>query len=215
MVGTAIVDKAPSIIVALALLVFGFIFGTAAGRVVYHLVRSLKIDDILVRSGVAEIFAKSGHTLNVAGLFGWLVKAFFVVVFAIVAFDILGLDRVNEFLQVVVGYIPDVIAAVLILLIASVASDIVGKVLTGTTTAMGATSAHMLSVVARYAIWIFAFIAALSQVGIAYDLMKTLFMGIVAMLALAGGLSFGLGGKEAAADFIKKVRSEMREGRRS
>lgn len=214
MVTQGIVEKVPAIVVAVILLVLGLVFGSAAGKVVSHLVRSLKIDDVLDRAGISEAVAKSGYKLDVGSFLGWLVKAFFVVVFAIAAFDVLGLSAVNDFLSIVVGYIPKVIAAALILLVASIAADIVGGILAGATTAVGITAAHTLGVAARFAIWVFAFIAALFQVGIAREFMLTLFTGIVAMLALAGGLAFGLGGKDAAADFIKKLRTEMREGRK-
>ncbi len=96
---------------------------------------------------------------------------------------------------------------------ASLASELAQNVVVGAAQAMGARVAHILGALTSWAIWIFAFIIALSHLGIAAQYMFTLFTGFVAMLALAGGLAFGLGGKEAAAELIKEIRSDMK-GRR-
>ncbi len=214
-VALGIAAHVPSMLAALVFIIIGWIFGSAAGKVVAHLVSSLRIDDALAKAGVTEVVSRGGYKLDTGAFFGWLVKAFFMVVFTIAAFDVLGLSAVNEFLRVVVAYIPNVIAAALILLVASIAADLVGGVISGATGAMGASAAHLLGTVARWAIWVFAFIAALSHVGIAEQYMFTLFTGFVAMLAIAGGLAFGLGGKVAAEDFIRKSREEMKSGRKA
>ena len=74
---------------------------------------------------------------------------------------------------------------------------------------MSLSSAHMLGAVAKYAIWIFAFIIVLGQLGIAEYYMSVLFTGIIAMLALGGALAFGIGGKDAASRFISKLGEEV------
>jgi hypothetical protein len=73
---------------------------------------------------------------------------------------------------------------------------------------MNLRSAHMLGTVAKYAVWVFAFIIALGQLGIAETYMTTLFAGIIGMIALGGALAFGLGGKDAAGRFIARLGEE-------
>ncbi len=97
----------------------------------------------------------------------------------------------------------------MVLVIATVVSDVVGKIISGGAAAANVKSANMLGTVAHYAIWIFAIIIALSTLGIAPALLQILFSGIIAMLAIAGGLAFGLGGKEAAAKTIEKIKGDM------
>jgi len=127
----------------------------------------------------------------------------------------LGLTQVNIFLQeVVLGYLPQVIAAVLILLIAAVIADAMQKVVVGSAKAAEIKAANLLGAITRYSIWIFAILIALSQLGIAPQFMYTLFTGIVAMLALAGGLAFGLGGRDAASQYIEKVKHDIASSRR-
>jgi hypothetical protein len=191
-------------------LALGFIFGTAVGRVVEQLVEALKADEWLRKAGVENALSKAGYQMRAGKFFGALAKLFFIVLMLVPAFDIIGLAQVNMFLNEVLSYIPQVIIAALILFIASVAADILGDMVHGTGSALGSRVSHLLGTVTRVAIWVFAIIMALSQLGIAPQYMLTLFTGFVAMLAIAGGLAFGLGGKEAAADLIKEIRTDIK-----
>ena len=204
----------PKIVVALIFVFLGWIFGMAVGRVIAQIIDALRIDTWLAKAGVDKFVERAGYRLNAGAFLGWLAKLFFITVFLIVAFNVLGLSEVNGFLIQVLTYIPNVAVAMLVLFIASVAADIVGGVVSGASQAVGSHVAHLLGSITRWAIWIFALMFAFSQLGIAPQFMNILFTGIVAMLALAGGLAFGLGGKDAAADFIREVRNEIKTGKK-
>ncbi len=208
-----VADLVPKILVALLFVIVGWIFGAAVGRVVQQLVDTMKADEWLTKAGVDKFLLRAGYKMNTGAFVGWLAKIFFILVFLIPAFNILGLTQVNTFLNEVLVYIPQVIVAAIILFIASVASDLLSGMVSGATKAMGSNMANILGSMTRSAIWIFAFMIALSQLGIAAQYMSILFTGIIAMLALAGGLAFGLGGKDAAADLIKEIRIEILEKR--
>ncbi len=114
------------------------------------------------------------------------------------------------FLQnVVLLYLPQVIVAVLIVILAAILADVVKNIVMGSARAAGVRQAAMAGAVAKWSIWIFATLAALNQLGVASEFWQTLFTGIVVALSLAFGLAFGLGGKEAAARTIEKLRDEM------
>jgi len=83
------------------------------------------------------------------------------------------------------------------------------KIVQASAKAVNASSANLLGSITSYAIWIFAIIIALSEIGIATYFMQVLFMGLIVMVAIAGGLAFGLGGKEAAAGLIEKVSKDI------
>jgi hypothetical protein len=122
----------------------------------------------------------------------------------------LGLTQVNVFLQsVVLLYLPQVIVAVLILLVAIVIADTVSRIVVHTAKAAHVKSANFLGAVTRWAIWIFALLTALVQLGIAVGFIQTLFTGVIVALALGFGLAFGLGGQEAASRYIEKLRQEI------
>jgi len=128
------------------------------------------------------------------------------VVFLVASLDILQLTAVTDFLKTsVLGYLPNVIVAALVLVVATVIADFMGKVVTASAKASNVRSANFLGTLTRYAIWIFALIIALGELGIAAAYMQIIFTGLVAMLALAGGLAFGLGGKEWAGGVLSRL----------
>ncbi len=122
----------------------------------------------------------------------------------------LGLRQVNIFLQdVVLTFIPQVIVAVLILIVAAVVADASQKVVVGAARAAEIRVAHFLGGLTRWSIWVFALLIALSQLGVANFFAQTLFTGVVIALSLAIGLAFGFGGQEAASRFIEKLRKDI------
>lgn len=204
-----VVAYVPNFIIAIIIFVLGWIVGMIVGRGVEQIFKSIRVDEALKKTGADEVMHRGGLSLNSGAFVGGLVKWFIILVFLIASFDVLGLTQVNEFLQgVVLSYLPKVIVSVLVLLVAGVLGDTMQRVVTASARAAGVRSAGMLGVVTRWVIWVFAFLVALSNLGIATPFFQTLFTGFVIALALAIGLSFGLGGQEAAADFIRKVRSE-------
>lgn len=209
-----IVSYLPNIVVAAIIFILGWIVGTIVGRGIQQLFKSIRVDEALKKTGADEMMQKGGMNLNSGAFVGGLVKWFIILVFLVASFDVLNLTEVNLFLRgVVLEYLPKVIVAVLVLLVAGVLGDAVQRVVSSSARAADIRSAGMLGAIARWSIWIFAFLIALAQLGIAAPFFQTLFTGFVIALSLAIGLSFGLGGQDVASDFLKKMRSEMNEHR--
>lgn len=207
-----VVAYLPNIVIAVIIFVLGWVIGTIIGRGVYQLFKSIRVDEALKKTGADEVMHRGGMNLNTGAFVGGLVKWFIILVFLVASFDVLGLTEVNSFLQgVVLQYLPKVIVAVLVLLVAGVLGEAVQKTVAASARAAEIRSAGMLGAVSRWAIWIFALLIALAQLGIGGPFFQTLFTGFIIALSLAIGLSFGLGGQEAAADFISKMRREMNE----
>ena len=123
--------------------------------------------------------------------------------------DNFGLSEVTSILKEVLFYIPNVIVSVLILLVAVWLANVLKKIVQASISASSIRAAAFLGTVTSWSIMVFAVFGVLIQLGIAPAVVQTLVMGIIAMLAIAGGLSFGLGGKEAAADFLKNLKREI------
>src|SRR3989338_1389368 len=208
-VWTEVVQVVPVIFVAIVIFLIGWIIAVALGKVVEHLIRALRVDHVLRKLDVEHVVERAGWHLNTGVFLGGLVKWFVIVVFLLAAVNVLGLGAVSVFLRDVVLYIPNVIIAALILIAAALIAEFVEKLVRGSVEAAGYRGS-LVGIVARYAIWVFAFVAVLIQLGIAVVLVQTLITGLVAALALASGLALGLGGKEAASFFIDKIRSELR-----
>lgn len=205
------VNFLPALVGAILVFVAGWIVAVALGKVVEHIVKMVKVDEMMEKAGTKGRFKKAGVDLNLAKFFGGLVKWFLVLVFLMAATDILKLTQVTSFLNSIVLYLPNVVVAAIILAVAFLVGNFVFAVVKGSTKVAGIVSATLLGTVAKWAIVVFGFLAALIQLGVASSLINTLFIGLVAMLALAGGLAFGLGGKDEAAAILKKLRREISE----
>lgn len=196
----------PELLVAIAVVIIGWIIGGVLCRVVERIFQTLKLNEALDRAGADRLVDKAGYKLQAGKFVGSLVKWFIIIVFFVTALDILGLNDVTIFFrEVVLGYLPKVIVAVLILLVAMVVANVAAASVRAGAQAAGFASAGLLGSITRYAIIVFATLAALSQLEIAPALVETLFMGIVFATSLALGLAFGLGGRETAAKYISKL----------
>jgi hypothetical protein len=204
------INFVPSLLLAIILFIIGLVVGSIVGRAVAQVISALKIDKLFESAGVEEVMARMGMTLNIGKFFGVIVKWFIVIVFLMASLQIVGLTQVNDFLRTaVLFYLPKVVIAAIVLIIATILADIMKKLVVASAKAANIASANMLGSITNYAIWGFAFIIALSELGIASAFMQILFTGLIAALALALGLSFGLGGQAAAARAIDNISKEM------
>lgn len=209
-IGVEVLQFLPKLLLAIVIFIAGWVVGSVLAEVVSKIVKTIKVDAVLESAGARGLLSKAGFTLNTGAFLGGLVKWFIIIVFLVAALDVLKLEAVNAFLtNVVLGYLPQVFVATLILIVAAVLADVTQRVVEGGARALESRSSGLVGGVARWAIWIVAILAALNQLGIAGGMMQTLFTGLVAMLAIAGGLAFGLGGKDAAARYIEKLRSDI------
>ncbi len=199
----------PRFLGAVIVFCIGWAVAVVLGILAARLVAFLRVDHALERLKISKSFEKMGARFSAEKLIGWIVKWFFIVVFLIAAADILQWNAVTDFLQDVVVYIPNVLIAVVILLVGLVLGGFVGEIIRKAVLATGFHSGDFLATLAQWAIVIFAFMAALVQLEVAATLIETLFTGLIAMLALAGGLAFGLGGKELAARILDDIRKDI------
>ncbi|MDP1706483.1 MAG: hypothetical protein Q8L36_01560 [bacterium] len=198
-----------NIIGALIIFIVGLIIASGLSLLVEKIIGMLKLDSALRKLGVAEYFERAGLNLNSGRFFGRLVYWFFVVVFLLAASDILRFYALSSFLQAVVIYLPNVFIAALIMLAAVVIANVLRRLIRSSVKSAQLHSANFLGSLAWWAVSIFGFLAALSQLGIAVSIINALVTGLVAMLALAGGIAFGLGGKDYAASLLNKMRDNL------
>jgi hypothetical protein len=199
----------PIIIAAIIIFIVGWIIAALIGKLVSKIVIMLKVDNALRGTEVERVINRAGFTLDIARFLGGLVEWFIIVAAFVAAFDVLGLVQVNQFLLSVLAYVPNIIVAVVILVIAAVVGEALQKIVRGSAAAAGMKGATLAGSVTKWAIWIFAILSALLQLQIATSFLETLFTGLIVALALAFGLSFGLGGQQAASEIIAKVRKEV------
>ncbi len=199
----------PNLVVAVIVLILGWLIGTFLGRLVHSILEAIKIDVLADQLGLDRLSARAGRKFSIAKLGHWVVKWFFFIGSLIAASEILGLTEVTNFLyQGVLTYAGHVLVSIIILLLGILAANFLSGVVSSAVKAGGLHSSAMLASVTKWAIVIFTVIAALSQLQIATLFLQDLFRAVVALLAIAGGIAFGLGGREHA----KKVLDEIEQG---
>lgn len=204
-----VIGFVPNLIVALIIVLLGWGIGVLLGRVVAQIIKTIKVDEALRKAGVESFLNRGGLNLNSGAFLGGLVRWFVILVFLIAALDVLHLSQVTVFLGDILNYLPQVIVAVLILIAAGLVADAMKKLVLSSAMTADISSAGFLATVTKWTIWIFAILVALSQLGIAAGFVQTIFTGLVVALSLGLGLSFGLGGQEAASRVVEKLSKEI------
>lgn len=199
----------PDLIGALLVIIIGAIVATGLEKLVERIVYYMKLDSLLRQLGVEAYLDRAHVNLNAGHFLGKIVYWFFILVFFLAASDILGFTALSGFLTDVLNYIPNVIVASLILLVALALAHFLRGVIRASVMGARLHAGKTLGTIAWWGVTVFGFLAALVQLGVAVQIINTLITGLVAMLALAGGLAFGLGGKEQASDWLMKMRDEL------
>ncbi len=130
--------------------------------------------------------------------------------FLLAVAEILQLTQFAEFVQQILTYLPNVVASAFIFVVAVIVADFANKIVSTTVEGMRVEYADLAGSIVKWAIWIFAVFAILTQLGVATSLIQTLFTGIIAVLVISFGLAFGLGGKEVARDILEDLRNRLR-----
>ena len=192
----------PLVIGALIIIIIGWIIAGVLARVVTEVLRRAGADRLFAEHG-GQVYGSRTQNIKPSIVAGELVKWLVRLVFLVAAANVLGMPQVSQLLNNVLLWIPNLIVAAIILLIAPLLARFVRGAIEVGAGQMGFSNAPLLGRIAEIAIVAFAVIIAINQIGIAANLVNTLFVGLVAALALAFGLAFGLGGREVAAQLTQ------------
>jgi flagellar biosynthesis protein FliQ len=193
----------PKIIGFAVILIIGWLIASAVAAAVAGILRAVKFNDLAQRGGFAEFVHKMGIRQDSAGFIANVAKWFIRLIVLVSAFDALGLPAVSQVLEQLLLWLPNLVVALVVLVIAGLAANALAGLVRGATAESGLGNPDLLATIAKVAVWAFAIVVAVNQIGIATELVNTLFMATVGAIALALGLSFGLGGRETAAQIVR------------
>ncbi len=208
---STVVSFLPALIGAVVVFIIGLIIASLLEKLVERIVHYLRIDSVMRKAEVEGYLERANIKLNVGVFVGKLVYWFIVVAFLLAASEILKFGAFSDFLKSVLAFIPNVIIATLIMLAAMVVANFLRNLVTASVAGAKLHHARGLGVLVWWVVVVFGFLTALPQVGVNTGIIQTLVTGLIAMLALAGGLAFGLGGKDQAARFLGRWGEEMRK----
>lgn len=201
----------PKLFGALIIFVVGWLIAIAIGRLVAGILVQLKFNRIFERTGWKDALEKAELKVNPSEFIGAIFKWILVIVFLSAAVDILGFYQFAVLLNSFIGWLPNLIVAIAIFVVAIIVADIVEKVVRASIKKIGVDYAGFFGTVSRWAIYIFALLTILDQLGVAPSIINAIVFGFVGMLVLSLGLAFGLGGKEAAAKLIEELKAKISE----
>ncbi|MGW5187875.1 membrane protein [Kribbella sp. NPDC004138] len=182
----------PNLLGGLVILVVGYFVAKILGNLVGRLLGRVGFDGWMERAGVSGVLQRSGTGLTASAMLGKVVFWFvFLISFTMFA-SALGVPEISNFMSDMLGYIPRIFAAIVIVCLAALFANFLAAII------RGATGNETLAKVARYAVLVYAAFAALTQLGVAVQLTGNTLLIVLAGGALALGLAFGLGGREMA-----------------
>ncbi len=202
----SIVDFLPSFFGGLLILIIGLVIADILKRILLSIFSFFKFDKLFQDSKLMDKGEVRLWEEVLVEILRWTV----VVLFLIPTLEVWGLSRATEVLNEFVLYLPNVIVAVVIGFVGLVSSNLVADLVRRTVKTMGSGTANTLGVFTKVVIVFFTALIVLNQLGVAQDLVRILFTGIVGMLAVAGGLAFGLGGREIAKDVLEDLRRKVK-----
>jgi hypothetical protein len=202
----AFVSFIPKLVAGAIVILVGIIIASLVKQLLVGIFKALSIEKFLRRYGVPELKEEFSWTNILTELVRW----FIIVLFLIPTAEVWGLPRVTAVLNQVLMYLPNVFVAAIIAMVGFVFARLTHDVVLVSVKNVDQRTAAAISSVARWAINIFVILAVLTQLGVAADLIRILFTGLVAMLALAGGIAFGLGGQGNARELLDALKKKFK-----
>ncbi len=195
-----------NVLIAVGIVLLGWMLGKYAEKLFRRLEKKLKVAKLYQKIGLTHLLQKANIKASAGEIIGKLAKGYIITIFVITAANVLGFTQVSEFLDSVIAYIPNVLIALVIILLGMRIADTSSAILENTLKLAHSGAAKTLALSAKYIIITFAILGALFELKIAEDLVRILFTGFIAMIVLAGGLAFGLGGKEVVREFLDDMK---------
>ena len=196
----------PKFLAGAVILLIGIIVASILKRVVVEIFRALKVEAFLHKYGVPELKEEFTWTNVLSEIVRWFV----IVIFLIPTAEVWELPRITTALNEFLLYLPNVFVAAVMALVGFVFARLAHDLILVSAKGIDPQTASTIASVARWAVNIFVLLAVLNQLGIASDLIRILFTGFVAMLAVAGGIAFGLGGQASAKDVVDGLRRKLK-----
>lgn len=202
-----------SLILAIVVFIIGYLIASGIGKIVTEILKSIKLNRLFDKEGWHKALQKANVDVNPAEFIGGIFKWVFVIVSLLLAVDVLGLVGFRTILTQVLNYLPNVVVASLIFVVAVIISDIIEKVVRVSVEGMKVGYGYIAASITKWAIWIFALFLVLEQLLPNSNLIQTLYMaivyGVVLTISLALALALGLGGKEVAGEVLRDLKRKI------
>ncbi len=193
----------PKIVGFLVIIILGWLIAGLVAKAVAALLRTVRFNDLAQRSGFADFVSSMGVKTDASGFLALVAKWFVRLVVLVAAFDALGLPAVSDVLRQLLLWLPNLVVGLIVLVIGGLAAGALASLVRGAATRAGFGNPDLVATVARVAVWAFAIVVFVNQIGVAATVVNTLLMATVGAVALSVGLAFGLGGRDTAGEIVR------------
>ncbi len=201
----------PELVGAIIVFVIGWIIAVWVGRIITEILKRAKFDKIFEKTKWDEALEKADFKMEMSSFLGGLVKWILVIVFLSAAVEILGLNQFAIFLGTIVGWLPNLVVAAAIFVVGVIIGEFAEKLIKAVVSKMNVSYVNLVGAVVRWAIWIFAGLMILSQLGVGAEIVQIIVSGFVALIVVSAAIAFGLGGRDLARETLEDMRAKMRE----
>jgi len=197
-----VVHFIPTFIVALLILIIGYVLTKMITKLLVSFFRSIGLDHVCIKSGFSKVLKKGGIKEKPSTLLGCLAYWTMMVIVLFATFKALGLTMVTVLLDKILGYIPSIISGVFVLIIGMLLAKFVSILVYVAAKNTDMPIPDVLSRLSKWAIVVYVSILYLKEVGLV-----SLFGGVhysifIAGIVFAFALSFGLAGKDIASKYL-------------
>ncbi|MDM0032245.1 small-conductance mechanosensitive ion channel [Variovorax sp. J22P271] len=194
----------PRVLGFAVIIVLGWIVASLLEKLIRGLLHAVKFEMLAREAGFAGFVQRMGMQTDSSGFLALISKWFIRLIVMVVAFDALGLPAVSSVLRQLLLWLPNLVVALVVLVIGGLLANAASSLVRGATSEAGFDNPDTLAKVASIAIWCFAIVIAVNQIGIAETLVNTLFMVVVGSAGLAAAIAFGWGGHGVAEEIVRK-----------
>ena len=195
----------PKLIGALLILLIGWLISSLVGGLVTRGLRMVRFNQIADRAEIDQFLARAGVRMDPAAVVGKMAFWFLMLFFVGAAFSAFGLGQVQVVLDRIISFIPNVIVAIVVLLLGALVANFVANLVRGSAGMARIGDPNLMATIARSAVLVFATLMALDQLEIAPTIINTLWTATIGMVAVAGALAFGLGGRDVAKRILENA----------
>lgn len=199
----------PKLLGAIIVFIIGWFLALGIGKLIAEILNKLKFNKLFANTGWQAALEKAELKVNPSEFIGAICKWILVVVFLMISADILGWAGFVNLLEEIVNWLPNLIIAIAIFIVAIIIADILKKIVEASVEKLGVNYAKFFGEACRWAIYIFSGLIILRQLGVTPTIIDSIVAGLVGMLALSFGLAFGLGGKDNASQLIENLKKKI------
>jgi hypothetical protein len=203
--GDKIIGLLPSLVGALVILLLGWFLAKILKAALIKILVAVRLERFSARTGFSKFLSRGDIKYSLADILGTVLFWIVFLLFVYLAADILNLTLVEDLINRIMSFIPDLVAAVIIVIVGVLLASLFKRVVRATASSYALAHRELIATVVQYLVVFFAVAMALEELGVAKQILVNSVLIVIAAFAFGLALAFGLGGKDVAGKIVNKL----------